>query len=99
MHNNIAFINNQQGKHLEVHEEVAHQLQDYFQDILREPPCCINQSIQYIMQHIPKIITLDHNIRLLQPISMQEVEDAMAQLKNGKVPSPNRFTAKFFHAF
>ena len=30
---------------------------------------------------------------------MQEVEDAMAQLKDGKAPDPNGFTASFFHAF
>jgi len=36
---------------------------------------------------------------LLQPISMQEVEDAMAQHKDGKAPGPDGFTANFFHAF
>lgn len=36
---------------------------------------------------------------LLQPISMQEVEDAMAHLKDGKAPSPNGFTTNFFHVF
>lgn len=36
---------------------------------------------------------------LLQPISMQEVEDAMAQLKDGKAPGPDGFTANFFHEF
>jgi len=30
---------------------------------------------------------------------MQEVEDAMAQLKDGKAPGPDGFTANFFHAF
>lgn len=70
MHNNIAFINNQQGERLEVHEDMAHEFQDYFQDILKEPPGCRNTAIQTIMQHIPKIINEDHNNRLLQPISM-----------------------------
>lgn len=30
---------------------------------------------------------------------MKEVEDAMAQLKDGKAPGPDRFTANFFHEF
>lgn len=51
------------------------------------------------MQQIPKIINEDHNNRLLQPISMQEVDNAMAQLKDGKAPRPDRFIANFFHAF
>jgi len=99
MHNNIVFINNQHGECLERHEEVVKEFQDYFQDILREPLGCRNQAIQTIAQHIPKIINHDHNKRLLQPIIMQEVEDVMAQLKDGKAPSPDGFTTNFFHAF
>lgn len=92
MHNNIAFINNQQGERLEVHEEVAQEFRDYFQDILREPPGSRNQAIQSIVQHIPKIINEDNNNRLLKPISMQEVEDTMVQLKDGKAPGPDGFS-------
>ena len=51
------------------------------------------------MQHIPRIITEDQNNKLLQPVSKKEVEDAMAQLKDGKVPGPDGFTANFFHNF
>lgn len=36
---------------------------------------------------------------LLQPISMQEMEEALSQLKDGKAPGPDGFTANFFHAF
>ena len=71
----------------------------YFQDILREPPRCKDQAIRSLTQHIPKIIMENHNNMLLQPISMQEVEEAMAQFKDGKAPGPDGFTANFFHAF
>lgn len=30
---------------------------------------------------------------------MQEVEEAMAQLKDGKAPGPDSFTSNFFHKF
>lgn len=99
MHNNIAFINNQQGENLEKHEDIAQEFQEHFQNTLKEPPGSRIQAIQNIVQHIPKIINEDHNNRLLQPISLQEVEDAMTQLKDGKAPVPDRFTANFFHAF
>jgi len=99
MHNNIAFINNKQGDRLEVHEDVEKEFKDYFQEILREPPGSRDQAIRTIMQHIPKIITEDHNNKLLQSISLQEVEAVMAQLKDGKAPGPDGFTANFFHEF
>lgn len=41
----------------------------------------------------------DHNNKLLQAISMQEVEAAMTQLKDGKAPGPDGFTTNFFHEF
>jgi len=65
MHNNITFINNQQGERLEVHEDIVQEFQEYFQDTLREPSGSRNQARQNIVQHIPKIINEDHNNRLL----------------------------------
>ena len=99
MHNNIAFINNKQGERLEAHEDMEKESKAYFQEILREPPGSRDQTIRTITQHIPKIITEDHNNKLLQAISLQEVETAMAQLKDGKAPGPYGFTANFFHEF
>ena len=78
MHNNIAFINNKQGERLEKYEEMEKEFQEYFQEILREQPESRNQAIQKITHLIPKIITEDHKNKLFQPISMKEVEDAMA---------------------
>ena len=36
---------------------------------------------------------------LLQPVTLHEVEKAITQLKEGKAPGPDGFTANFFHAF
>jgi len=99
MHNNIAFINNKQGDRLEVHEDMEKEIKEYFQEILREPPGSRDQAIRTITQHIPKIISEDHNNKLLQSVSLQEVEAAMVQLKDGKAPGPDEFTANFFREF
>jgi len=99
MHNNIAFINNRQGEKLEKHEEMEKEFQEHFQEILKEPPESRDQAIKKITQLIPKIITEDHNKQLLQSISMKEVEEAMAQIKDGKAPGPDGFIANCFHEF
>lgn len=71
----------------------------YFKDILTEPVENREAAIRAITQHIPSIITEDHNTRLLQPTTLQEIEEAMAQLKDGKEPGLDGFTANFFHEF
>lgn len=70
MHNNITFINNQQGERLENHEDMEKEFKDYFQEILWEPPVNRDHAIRKITQHIPKIIMEDHNNKLLQSISL-----------------------------
>ena len=99
MHNNIAFLNNGQGERLEDHADIEKELKGYFNTILQEPEGDRNQAIQIVTQHIPKIITDDHNTMLLKPITLQEVEQAMAQLKDGKAPGLDGFIANLFHAF
>eukprot|EP00253_Pinus_taeda_P032484 PITA_32484 len=99
MQNNIAFINNNQGDRIEKHEDMEKEFRDHFQEILKEPPGSREAAIKAITKHIPKLITEDQNKNLLQQVSMQEVEEAMAQLKDGKAPGPDGFTANFFHEF
>eukprot|EP00253_Pinus_taeda_P012568 PITA_12568 len=44
-------------------------------------------------------VTEDHNLLLLKPISLQEVENVVHQLKTGKAPGPDGFTSNFFQHF
>jgi len=99
MHNNITFVNNQQGEIIEAHEDMEKEFTGYFKDILTEPEGNRTEAIRAITQHIPKIINEEHNNKLLQPTSLKEVEEAMAQLKDGKAPGPDGFTTNFFHEF
>eukprot|EP00253_Pinus_taeda_P016954 PITA_16954 len=56
-------------------------------------------AINKILRNIPKLITEEHNLLLLKPTSMQEVENVVHQLKAGKAPGPDGFTSNFFHNF
>lgn len=56
-------------------------------------------AIDKILQNIPKLITEEHNLLLLKPTNLQEVENVVHQLKIGKAPGPDGFTSDFFHNF
>lgn len=99
MYNNITYINNQQGERVEAHEDMEKEFTTYFQDILKEREGNRDAEIRAITQHIPRIITEEHNIKLLQPTYLREIEEAMNQLKDGKAPGPDGFTANFYHEF
>ena len=40
----------------------------------------------------------EHNLLLMKPIEMKEVEEAVKQMAKDKAPGPNGFTTNFFHA-
>ena len=65
MHNNIMFINNQQGERIEEHEDMEKEFTGYFKEILTEPIENRDAAIRAITQHIPSIISEDHNNKLL----------------------------------
>lgn len=99
MHNNITQIHNQQGERLEEHDDIETELLKNFKNIHQEPQINRQPTIERIFQHIPKIITEEHNQLLLRLVTLQEVESTMNQLKEGKAPGPDGFTSKFFHKF
>eukprot|EP00253_Pinus_taeda_P035742 PITA_35742 len=70
MHNNITFIKNQQGERIEEHEDMEKEFTGYLKEILTEPIENRDTAIRAITQHIPSIITEDHNNRLLQPTTL-----------------------------
>ena len=77
MHNHIAFMNSDTGTRLETHEDIDKELRGYFKNLLQEPDGNREHAIFSITQHIPKIITEDHNAMLLQPVTLQEVEKSI----------------------
>ena len=44
-------------------------------------------------------VSREDNENLNKPISMQEVEEGMSQMDQGKAPGLNGFTTNFFHFF
>jgi len=97
--NTIAHLQNPQGERMEKHEDIERELTKHFKIVHEEPPTDRQPAINEILQHIPRIITEEHNQLLLQPVTMMELESASAQLKDGKAAGPDGFTSNFYHQF
>lgn len=99
MMNQIYRVTNEQGGKIETHEGIEQVFLNYFKKMNQEPNINRTNAIEKIIRHIAKLITEEHNTLLLKPISLQEVDDAVHQLKAGKAPGPDGFTSNFFHHF
>eukprot|EP00253_Pinus_taeda_P016387 PITA_16387 len=90
---------NNQGGNVEDHATIKQELLAYFKQVHQETKMDRTVAIDKIIQSIRKIITEAHNQLLLKPISLQEVEKVVRQLKEGKAPGPDGFTSIVFHNF
>lgn len=99
MINQISYVNNEQGTKIETHEGIEQEFLNYFKKMNQEPIINRTKDIDKIIRHIRRLITEDHNTLLLKPISLQEVEMAVNQLKTGNAPGLDRFTSNFFQHF
>lgn len=99
MNNLISHIQNEQGERIETHEGIEEDFLRHFKRAHQEHNIDRLSAIEKILQNIPKLITEEHNLLLLQPIQMQEVENTTKKLKAGKAPGPDGFTSDFFRHF
>eukprot|EP00253_Pinus_taeda_P010679 PITA_10679 len=90
---------NHKGEKIETHEGIEKEFINYFKKAHQEPDFNRLPAINQITQNIPKVITEEHNSLLIKPINLQEVQEAVQHMKEGKVPGPDGFTANFFHRF
>ena len=84
---------------MEDHAEIEAELINHFQIVHQEPQIDKQPAIERLTQNIPRIIMKEHNQLLLRPVTPQEVDMAMKQLKEGKALGPDGFTTTFFNTF
>eukprot|EP00253_Pinus_taeda_P021174 PITA_21174 len=99
MINCITHIKNEQGDKIETHEGIEEEFLRYFKKAYQEPNIDRMSSINKLLKNIPRIITEEHNSLLIQSINLQDVEEAVKHLEEGKAPGPDGFTSNFFHKF
>eukprot|EP00253_Pinus_taeda_P002797 PITA_02797 len=56
------------------------------------------EAIEQVWKEIPKIITTEQNRALMRVATMEEVEEVVMNMKKGKAPGPDGFTAEFYQA-
>jgi hypothetical protein len=91
-------IRDQEGIERESHQDIENTLVNHFQNIAREPNLDRTEAIHRILRHIPRVVTMDHNLNLNKPISPEEVDQVIQEMPNGKAPGPDGFTVDFFKA-
>ena len=97
MQNKINKLHTESGDMLEEHLDISKEITHHFSQLLSEPNHNRLEEINKVTRSIPPLVNNDHNHSLMQPISMQEVEMAVAQMADGTSPGPDGFTIDFFH--
>ena len=79
--------------------EIEEELTSYFEGIMTKDGVDRDQDIDRITALIPRTVTREHNEMLNKPFSMQEVEEAVSKMAQGKAPDTDGFTTNLFHFF
>ena len=84
---------------METTEEIEATLNHHFFDIMCELRQDIWEDIKNITRLIPFMVTNEQNDLLMNIITLNEVEEAVFQMKEGIARGPDGFTVIFFHRF
>ena len=82
---------------VETREEIEEELTIHFKEIMTEDNTDRGQDIDRIIALIPRSVTREDNESLTKPISMQEVEEVLHLMAQGKATGLDCFTSNFFH--
>jgi exonuclease III len=95
--NRITQLEDDQGTPIRDHDQIAEELNSFYQDLLTETNVNREEAIQKVTRHIPRLINSEQNTTLMRPITQSEVNLAVKDMPPGKAPGPDGFTTDFFH--
>lgn len=73
-------------------------LVQHFQEIAEESNSEREQDIKDLIKHIPKLVSREDNFNLDRPVTEEEINEVLKDMKNNKAPGPNGFNVDFFKA-
>ena len=97
--NKIYSIKNDRGEKLEVREFIEAILNSHFSDILTDPRRNRLEYIETITIKIMSLVSDKQNHLLMKTITLQEVQEAVFQMKVGTPSSLDGFGVNCFHHF
>jgi hypothetical protein len=95
--NRITHLTSANGEAIHSHEDLEMTLIDYYKDLLMEPFLDRSEAIAKVTQHVPSLVTLEQNLALLWPITIEEVDQALQDTPKCKALGPYGFISNFFH--
>ena len=97
-HNRISSIKNGRSHLRNSHEEIKSMLVQHFQGIEKETTANREHFIRDLTRHIPRLVSREDNFNLNKPVTEEEVNEAVKEMRNGKAPGPDGFNVDFFKA-
>ena len=70
MSNRISKLKIDDGTILEERADLERELLGFYKTMLTEPDLSKYEVIQYVLTHVPSLVTKEHNASLMKPISM-----------------------------
>eukprot|EP00253_Pinus_taeda_P003668 PITA_03668 len=86
------------GIERDTHEEMEKVFLQHFQKIAEETLEDRYQFMEKLTQYITKLVTREDNFNLNRPVTVEEIEEAMKEMQNGKAPGLDGFNVDFFKA-
>ena len=93
----IHKLRKKNGWCVDTRAEKEEELVKHFKNVMTEDQLNKKHDINKITRLAPMVVTQEHNEILIKPIELQDVEEAMHQMKLGKCPWLYGFTSNFFH--
>eukprot|EP01018_Ginkgo_biloba_P025672 Gb_11085 [translate_table: standard] len=94
--NFIGKIKNSNGDSLSTPEEIREEAISFFSTLLAEEQVDRAEAQNEILGVIPNLISKEGNLFLTKPITMEELENTIAGMKEDKSPGPDGFQVNFF---
>jgi hypothetical protein len=93
--NHINSLLDPSGNLVTKDEDLCEVARDYFVDIFKKQNSIIDPVINVVNQSI----SLEDNIMLTEPFTMEEFKEAMFSMHPDKCPGPDGFSPSFFQQF
>lgn len=79
-------------------EDIKQATHENFKDIYSESFDPLDPGVEDILEHVPMKVTLENNLMLTAPVSMEEIKSALDGMNPDKAPGPDGFIAQFLTA-